>query len=299
MIVHPRPRLRDLFRIWHLSILPEIGPRILQIALFAAVVAGVDARYPAALLKFSVAPFTLLGIALSIFLGFRNSACYERWWEARHQLGMLVSEVRSLSRLTLTLPGGNRPRREQAVRRIIGFVYALIAHLRNRPAAAEVALYTPSVPTGSRLPNALLRALAAEYAAMLDDGEFGEQIFQRIDERLSNMATIQAACERLGNTPVPFAYTLLLHRTAYSFCFLLPFGLVGTFGLLTPIFSALIAYAFFGLDEVGSELEEPFGDRPNALPLSAMARTMEISLLEALDAADIPEPLRPKRSILV
>ena len=294
MIVHPRPRLRDLFRHWRLSILPEIAGRILQITLFAVVVTVVAPRFPAFFRNFSVAPFTLLGIALSIFLGFRNSACYERWWEARRQLGALISEVRSLARLTLTLQGGDRMRREHAVLQIIAFVYALMAHLRHEPAPAEVARYAGAVDT----PNALLHNLAAGYAAMLAEGEFGEPIYQRIDERLSNMATIQAACERLGNTPVPFAYTLLLHRTAYAFCFLLPFGLVGTFGDVTPIFAAIIAYAFFGLDEVGSELEEPFGTRANALPLSAMARTMEISLLEALDAPEIPAVLTPDRSIL-
>ena len=133
---------------------------------------------------------------------------------------------------------------------------------------------------------------------MLAAGEFGEQIFHRIDERLSSMATVTAACERIRGTPTPFAYTLLLNRTAYAFCFLLPFGLVGTMGYTTPIFAALVAYAFFGLDALGDEMEEPFGDWPNALPLSAMARTMEISLLEALGAEEIPEPLLPVDDVL-
>jgi putative membrane protein len=133
---------------------------------------------------------------------------------------------------------------------------------------------------------------------MLADGEFGEMIFQRIDERLSNMATIKAACERIRSTPTPFAYTLLLQRTAYAFCFLLPFGLVGELGYATPFFTALVAYAFFGLDVLGDEMEEPFGDWPNALPLSAMARTMEISLLKAVGEQDLPEPLQPVKDVL-
>lgn len=31
--------------------------------------------------KFSV--FTPMGVAISLFLGFRNNACYARWWEVR------------------------------------------------------------------------------------------------------------------------------------------------------------------------------------------------------------------------
>jgi putative membrane protein len=284
MIVRPRPKGWELLSMLRLSIVPRITPQIAIVSAFGALIAWLDHRFPAAFLHYSVAPFTLLGIALSIFLGFRNNACYDRWWEARRQLGALISEVRSLARLTVTLPAGNQERRTRTVRRIIGWTYALMAHLRGQP--------NPVNPEG------LLREIAREYAAMLADHEFGEQIFQRIDERLSSMSTIQAACERIRTTPTPFAYTLLLHRTAYAFCFLLPFGLVGTFGYAAPIFSALVAYAFFGLDALGDEMEEPFADWPNSLPLSALARTIEISLLEALNDPDIPPPVEPIDSIL-
>ena len=36
-------------------------------------------------------------------------------------------------------------------------------------------------------------------------------------------------------SPLPFSYTLLLHRTAYVYCLLLPFGIVDTTGVLTPL----------------------------------------------------------------
>lgn len=133
---------------------------------------------------------------------------------------------------------------------------------------------------------------------MLQQGEFGEQLYQHFDERLSNMAAIQVACERIRSTPTPFTYTLLLHRTAYAFCFLLPFGVVGTLGYATPLLCAVVAYAFFGLDALGDELEEPFGRSLNALPLSAMARTMEINLLEALGAENLPSVLEPVGCVL-
>jgi len=80
---------------------------------------------------------------------------------------------------------------------------------------------------------------------------------------------------------------------------LLPFGLAGTIGWITPLFTALVAYAFFGLDALGDELEDPFGDHLNALPLSALARTIEISLLEALGADMIPDQTEPIRSVLM
>ncbi|MGI4831653.1 MAG: bestrophin family protein [Janthinobacterium lividum] len=298
MIVRPRPSAFELIGIFRLSVLPKIAPQILSAAAFSLVVTFGDFRYPTLFKSFSPAPFTLLGIALSIFLGFRNNVSYDRWWEARRQLGSLIGEVRSLGRLTCSAPGQDRLRREYVIHLTIGYVYALMSHLRGQKLAPEVAIYTRSpLPSVRNLPDALLRLLAAEYAAMLTEGEFTEQLFRSFDERLTEMAAIQVACERLRSTPVPFPYTLLLHRTAYAFCLLLPFGLVGTLGFATPLFVAVVAYAFFGLDELAGELEEPFGSSLNALPLKAMARTAEISLLEALGQTT-PEPLVPEHDVL-
>ena len=96
------------------------------------------------------------------------------------------------------------------------------------------------------------------------------------------LTPIEAGCERIAGTPFPFAYTLLLHRTAYLVCLLLPFGLVATAGWATPLFTALIAYTFFGLDRLSEELEDPFGTEANDLALDSLCRTCEISVFEAL-----------------
>lgn len=301
MIVRARPRSWELLWMWRLSILPRIAGRVLVVACLAGVVSWAEHRSPAAFRTFSVAPFTLLGIALSIFLGFRNNACYDRWWEARRQLGGLIGEMRSFARVLVTTPGGDRDRRARAVRQAIGYTYALMAHLRGEAMPPEVFLYAPAetpARASANAPDALLRSLGMEIGSMLAEGEFGEIVYSRLDERLSSFASMQVACERIKSTPTPFTYTLLLHRTAYAFCFLLPLGLVGTFGWGTPVFCAVVAYAFFGLDALGDELQEPFGEWMNALPLTAMARTVEVSLLEAIDAPEIPELLQPVDSVL-
>jgi putative membrane protein len=107
------------------------------------------------------------------------------------------------------------------------------------------------------------------------------------------MTGVAAACERIRGTPIPFSYTLLLHRTAYLYCWLLPFGLVDAIGDLTPLVTLLVAYTFFGLDALGDEIEEPFGTSDHDLPLEAMCRTIEIDLRMALGDTDLPPPLLP------
>ena len=109
-----------------------------------------------------------------------------------------------------------------------------------------------------------------------------------MNDSLSQLTQALVGCERLSNTPLPFAYTLLLHRTAYLFCFLLPFGLADMLGWATPLAAMLVAYTFFGLDALGEELEEPFGMLPNSLPISAFATMIEIHLRSAMGETDLP-----------
>jgi putative membrane protein len=71
-----------------------------------------------------------------------------------------------------------------------------------------------------------------------------------------------------------------------------PFAMASEMAWYTPLFNAILAYTFFGLDEVARQLETPFGDEPQCLALDALCRTIEISALEAL-GEEAPEAMRP------
>jgi putative membrane protein len=141
-------------------------------------------------------------------------------------------------------------------------------------------------------------AINRDLAACLRRGELSDILYQALTQRVAACAAIQAACERIKFTPSPFAYSLLLHRTAWLFCLLLPFGLVGALEYLMPVAVIIVAYTFFGLDAVGDELEDPFGVDENDLPLSALARVIEIDLLEGLGVRPLPEPAQPVDFVL-
>ncbi len=303
MIVRSKPTFWALIGIVRLSILPRIAYQLSSIFLFSCAVVAFELHFPYILRSWNAAPFTLLGVALSIFLGFRNNACYDRWWEARRNLGMLIGEMRSWARLSVTMPGSPTAKaylpRERLVKGAIAYQYALTAHLRGVTMPQQVSVYADDFQAKTKnMPDELLRRLAGEIGTMLLNGEIGEHLYGLFDERLTAFMAVQVACERIRSTPTPFTYTLLLHRTAYAYCFLLPLGLASTLSWGTPLFCTLVAYAFFGLDALGDELEEPFGTSLNALPLDAMTRTVEISLLEALGETDLPAPLMPIHHLL-
>ncbi|BEG76990.1 MULTISPECIES: bestrophin family protein [Achromobacter] len=305
MIVRPRPSALGLFFVLRGSIIPRIFSRILVITLLSCVVVWMYHRQWFSPTHLSAVPFSLFGLALSVFMGFRNNVCYDRWWEARKQWGDLIVQARSLARESAVLLAAStaNPVQERLVRRCIGFGYALAARLRDQDVLAAVRPWVQpeelDTLAGNRnVPDALLLAINRDLAACLRRGELTDILYQALTQRVAQCAAIQAACERIKYTPTPFAYSLLLHRTAWLFCLLLPFGLVGTLEYLMPVAVTIIAYTFFGLDALGDELEDPFGLEENDLPLSALARVIEIDLLDGLGVRPLPEPAQPVDCVL-
>jgi putative membrane protein len=102
MIVRPHPTFFEKTFAIHGSILVAILPKVLfacLTGLAAYLVHSDDDPF------FAFTPFTALGVAISLFLGFRNNACYERWWEGRKQWGAQVICTRNLARTCLTFLG--------------------------------------------------------------------------------------------------------------------------------------------------------------------------------------------------
>lgn len=299
LIIRKRAGLFTLLFAMRGSVVPRIMPQILLVSGFALLVAWVHSQHSLDLPEFTLTPFTLLGVALSLFLGFRNNAAYDRWWEGRKLWGELVYETRALARITHSLFGKQASERRQLLMLMLAFSHSLRHQLRP-----DTAIQTQLQGfIGQALAETVLQQRNPADAVLRQMNELIAHAYQQqrldsialgiLDQHLTRLAHLQAGLERLHNTPLPFAFSLLVHRTAYLYCFLLPFGLVGTANWLTPVFASLVAYAFFGLDALSEELESPFDDTGlNHLPLSALCRVNEISVAEALDEP-APEPLQP------
>ncbi len=105
MIVRPQQHwLRRIF-VWHGSVLSKIFSRLLLNFLFSIAVLIILPWYTHLGIKFTLAPFSIIGVAIAIFLGFRNNAGYARYVEARQLWGQLMIASRSLLReVKTTLP---------------------------------------------------------------------------------------------------------------------------------------------------------------------------------------------------
>ncbi|EAR21752.1 bestrophin family protein [Nitrococcus mobilis] len=287
----------------------ETWPRIVTATGVASAVTYFQLRYNIQEYTLTTTPFTLIGVALSIFLGFRNNAAYDRFWEGRTLWGALVNTSRSLARQAYSLIDGSPESeilrfRQTFVKRVIAFVHSLRHHLRGTDSLEDITAFLPgedldAVQRSSHRPLAILQQLGQDLAHARNQRWLHELNVPDIDAQLIELSNILGGCERIKNTPIPFTYTVLIHRIVAFYCLFLPFGLVDTIGVLTPVVVFLISHAFFGLEAIGDEIEEPFGTEPNDLPLATISLNIEINLLELIGEPNRPEPLAPQKDILL
>lgn len=284
------------------SVLSEIKWRLGFFVLNAVLVTACSTLFFRVGLKMTLAPFTIVGVALSIFLAFRNNAAYDRFWEARKLWGALVNETRSLTRQTLTLLQAEPPffaeRRwlqEQIVHLTISYCHALRIHLRDG-SWDELHIdddVKRALESEHNRPNAILSELGALVAQARARHFVSEYAHMMLEQRVVELTGIQGGCERIKSTPIPLSHTALTHRITALYLLTLPLGLYDSVGMLTPLVVFVVGFAFLGLDTIGDEMEDPFGFDLNDLPLEALCRTIEINLRQRLGETELPELPEP------
>lgn len=280
---------------WRGSVLPQLLPRLLLLLLFSFSIVYFKPFLIEKNLHINPAVFTLFGIALAIFLGFRNNVSYDRFWEGRKLWGALLNDTRSLARQSITLVEDKEydTKRDNFINLLTAFVYGLKHQLRHTNPDYDLDRLLPK-ETAGQLKNAhykpivLLRELGIWVKNAKTEGKIDSMVQLAFEENLNKLSDIVGGCERIASTPIPYTYSVLLHRTVYIYCFMLPFGFVETMGWITPFVIVFIAYTFVALEAIADELEDPFGLQPNDLALDAMSQMIENTLLELNNKKMLP-----------
>jgi ion channel-forming bestrophin family protein len=289
--------------------LPHIWMRTLTVTAISLVVTVLYETVPQVHYSLTTAPFTIVGLPLGIFLGFRNNTAYDRFWEGRKLWGSLVNTTRSLTRQIITLiepPSGpndeSRAFERDVVRMVVAYAHALRLHLRDLPARETLEKILPKQEVDrfaddENVPLAILQRIGERFVEARRKEWIDVMHVTIIEGSLTSLTDIQGACERIKSTPIPYSYTVLMHRIVAGYCVLLPFGLMETIKWATPVVVLAISYCFFGLDAIGDEVEQPFGFDTNDLPLDAISNTIERNL-RARIGDPLPEKLKAKRGVL-
>ncbi len=294
MIVRERPGIWHIVFAWQGSVLPVILPNLLVLALWGFAMVGID-RVVTPLQHVDAAPFTVFGLALSLSLGFRNNAAWDRWWEGRRLWGGLVADLRNLAReAEIWLDDADRL---AVIRLGLAFLHLHRLALRGMAPDDAAAARLAAAGIGVGPPGMALNRITDILANARRTGKLDPLGARTLAERLASISAAQSGAERIASTPLPYVYSLLIYRTAYLYCLFLPLALIGPAGWLTPFFVVMAGYVFLGLAEVAEELAQPFGSTPNALPLDAICRMIEISIAPHLNEAP-PPPIEPRNYIL-
>lgn len=288
MIIRKKTNWFWMLFIWRGSVLPKLLPRLAALFLFTSVVVYFKSYLDKYHGELSTNIYTLFGIALAIFLGFRNTVSYDRFWEGRKLWGALLNHTRSLAQQVHNfIPDDARHKEEKTIfiQQMSAMVYALNHQLRATD---------PTVDISRLLSPALIKKLeGVEYKPVIIMRELGARINQwkqrgtidtilqvAMDNHLTAFSDIIGGCERIASTPIPFSYNVLLHRTIYIYCFLLPLGFANSLGWYAPFIITFVAYTFTALEAIADELEDPFGNMQNDLPLDAMSANIERTIAE-------------------
>jgi putative membrane protein len=265
------------------TVLPRIAVRVLVAAAIGVGIAALH-KHNIAHLAIPSGVHTLVGVALGLLLVFRTNASYDRFWEGRRLVGHIVNNARDLARQIASYLDQSPPAVRTRQGDLVIALYASIRrYLRGEKEWPELAsrLSTEQLAAlgAARCPPLLVaRWLSDGLAAEARAGRLSEQRLIVLDNALQDMLDALGGCERILRTPVPFAYAHHIKGFLTIFCFTVPLALLPQMGWYTALAAAIVAYAMFGIDEIGVEIEDPFGYDANDLPLDAIGDNLTIDV---------------------
>lgn len=237
-------------------------------------------------------PHTLLGTVLGLLLVFRTNSSYDRFWEGRKQWGSIVNETRNLARQSSVWLAADPRLVQEVIDWVIIFPYSVVQRLRGD---AELKPHSrilseadeQKVKSSLHPPLAIARLITAKIKQAKEKGLIDSLQLAAMDQNVQQLIDYCGACERIRWTPIPFAYAVHLRRVLILYCMTLPLALAKDFGWSTIPVTLLVSYALFGIEEIGVEIEDPFGYSPNDLPIENFCKGIETILADVRDQAGV------------
>ena len=252
-------------------------------------------------IKMSIA--TVLGFAVALLLGFRTSASYDRWWEARKIWGGIVNDSRSLIRQLISFHISENKKEDikAMVHYQITWCYALKNSLRRQDPLKEMEKYLSGhdiehLKRSANIPNEILKLMTEKLADMRQSNYIDSYQMVAIDETIKHLCDHMGKSERIKNTVFPTEYRSYLHRGLIIFTIMLPYGMLYSTGPLVILICIIVSFFFFMLENIAFSLQDPFENRDSDIPMTALCRTIEINLLQMIGEESIPEAMKPNKN---
>lgn len=289
-------------------------------------------------LAISFLPISLLGIAVSFYVGFKNNASNERQSEARKNWGGITNDSRAFTAMLSTYLSLDNPEvieiKNNILKRHIAWLYAHKSFLRHKrmdwehnlkanefyrekfqkdfnintdlKKDLEFYLTIEEIDGVLKAPNAASKLLynQSNKIKQLRDSNFIEDFrMYELQNHITKLFEHQGKNERIKTFPVPRQYGKFAQLFTLVFVLLLPLGLLNEMQKmniwLTIPFSVLISWVFLQMEQIGDYSENPFEGLVLDIPITSITRNIEIEILTELGETKIPKPIQAKNGVLM
>jgi putative membrane protein len=259
---------------------------LVSIGIYAAIVVYCLEHFFHLAIKNSTAMHSILGFVLSMLMVFRTNSAYDRWWEGRKIWGSTLNNSRNLS-LKLDAILIHDKDKQEIKHLITNYAYSFKNHLRGKYIQEE---FTPTdtitlaaFADANHKPNLIAKELYLKINTLYKHKELtGEQLII-INEELKSFTDNCGACERIKNTPIPYSYNIFLKKMIFLYCMSLPIFFGSEFGYTTVTINVIVLYVFASIELIAEEIEDPFGEDDNDLPLDDICNKIKTNLNEILN----------------
>ena len=264
------------------SVIPSIWRRVVGTMVFAAIVTA--GYYQGWSVDKPIINTLIPTIVLGLLIVFRTNTAYDRYWEGRKCFGSLINQSRILSRnMWYVIPAKTERQRREKIKKI-RLVYTLLiaikAHLRQEYLNTQLSSLLTNeqyaeLEKVEHIPLRVINWLAGYFSYLYyQEGRIEDRFFDSFNKSLDRISTNLIGCERILNTPMPRAYSIHLRHLLLIYCLGLPFSYVADLGWATIPAVGLVSFALLGVEEIGIEIENPFGRDPNDLPLDNLCQKL-------------------------
>ena len=268
----------DTFRILFFS--------LLSIGVYSAIIVYVEDHYFHITIKNSTVMHSILGFVLSMLLVFRTNTAYDRWWEGRKAWGSILNNARNLS-LKLAAILVHEKDKLELNHLIRNYVFSLKNHLRNKYTQAE---FTPTdnmslsiFEEAHHKPNVIAKSLYKKIHNLHQNKDLASEHLYVLNEELKSFTDNCGICERIKNTPIPYSYNIFLKKMIFLYIMSLPIFFGSEFGYTAVPITIIVLYVFASIELIAEEIEDPFGEDENDLPLDDICNKIKNNLNEILN----------------
>ena len=281
-------------------------------------------------------PIGIMGIAVAFYLGFKNNSSYDRTWEARKIWGSIVNNSRTLGAAIVSFVQMENSAviQKELIYRHIAWITVLRHQLRlskpwehidsrseryapnvnedyNSKLEKELSIYISqeeieSIANKTNKATQMLKIQSQRLQELKDKNAYEDFRHMEFHKLITTFYEDQGKSERIKNFPFPRQYASTALWMTIVFSIFVPFGLLNGFKEMTiwaywlsPFLSGLIVWIFFLMEKIGDYSENPFEGSYNDVPITSIAKAIEIDLREMINDENIPQPEKEENGFLM